>query len=332
MVIFTGRTVEDAIEKGLKELHLSRLKAHIKVVSREKRGFLGFGKKPAQVDIEGINEVTAHRANQKVVKGVPEEVNQKNEPVSSKFEDTMELRKVASIIKKMEEHGEVIDDSVKEDIVMHKKKTQTILEEAGHTEVLEALEKAEETVEEDVQVDESPEVAKTEQSFEEFVASEFPAQRELSKDIEKATEEVAEYVKKIIYEMDIDATVETSHNRRQINLQIETPEAGRVIGYHGKVLKSLQLLSQNFLHDRYSKNFSVILNVHDYVEHRTETLIEFTRKAANRVLETGKDYVMDPMSNSERKIVHKTITSIDGVDSYSEGNDPNRYVVVTAVQ
>lgn len=332
MVIFTGRTVEDAIEKGLKELHLSRLKAHIKVVSREKKGFLGFGKKPAQVDIEGINEVTAHRANQKVVKGVPEEVNQKNEPVSSKFEDTMELRKVASIIKKMEERGEVIDDSVKEDIVMHKKKAQTILEEAGHTEVLEALEKAEEPVEEDVQVDESPEVTKTEQSFEEFVASEFPAQRELSKDIEKATEEVAEYVKKIIYEMDIDATVETSHNRRQINLQIETPEAGRVIGYHGKVLKSLQLLSQNFLHDRYSKNFSVILNVHDYVEHRTETLIEFTRKAANRVLETGKDYVMDPMSNSERKIVHKTITSIDGVDSYSEGNDPNRYVVVTAVQ
>lgn len=332
MVIFTGRTVEDAIEKGLKELHLSRLKAHIKVVSREKKGFLGFGKKPAQVDIEGINEVTVHRANQKVVKGVPEEVNQKNEPVSSKFEDTMELRKVASIIKKMEERGEVIDDSVKEGIVMHKKKTQTILEEAGHTEVLEALEKAEEPVEEDVQVDESPEVTKTEQSFEEFVASEFSAQRELSKDIEKATEEVAEYVKKIIYEMDIDATVETSHNRRQINLQIETPEAGRVIGYHGKVLKSLQLLSQNFLHDRYSKNFSVILNVHDYVEHRTETLIEFTRKAANRVLETGKDYVMDPMSNSERKIVHKTITSIDGVDSYSEGNDPNRYVVVTAVQ
>lgn len=100
MVIFTGRTVEDAIEKGLKELNLSRLKAHIKVVSREKKGFFGFGKKPAQVDIEGINEVTAHRANQKAVKGVPEEVNQKNEPVSSKFEDTMELRKVASIIKK----------------------------------------------------------------------------------------------------------------------------------------------------------------------------------------------------------------------------------------
>lgn len=332
MVIFTGRTVEDAIEKGLRELHLSRLKAHIKVVSREKKGFLGFGKKPAQVDIEGINEVTAHRADQKAVKGVPDAVNQKNEPVSSKLEDTIELRKVSSIIKKMEESGEIIDDSVKDSIVKHKKSAQTILEEAGHTKVLEALEKVEEPEKEPVPVEEAPEAVQTEQSFEEFVASEFPAQRELSKDIEKATEEVAEYVKKVIYEMDIEATVETSHNRRQINLQIETPEAGRVIGYHGKVLKSLQLLSQNFLHDRYSKNFSVILNVHDYVEHRTETLIEFTRKAANRVLETGKDYVMDPMSNSERKIVHKTITGIDGVDSYSEGNDPNRYVVVTVVQ
>ena len=199
MVIFTGRTVEDAIEKGLKELNLSRLKAHIKVVSREKKGFFGFGKKPAQVDIEGINEVTAHRANQKAVKGVPEEVNQKNEPVSSKFEDTMELRKVTGIIKKMEERGEVIDDSVKEDIVMHKKKTQTILEEAGHTEVLEALEKVNEAETEKtpevVEVSDVPKPVRSEQSFEEFVASEFPAQRELSKDIEKRLKKLLNMLK-----------------------------------------------------------------------------------------------------------------------------------------
>ena len=151
----------------------------------------------------------------------------------------------------------------------------------------------------------------------------------LSKDIAKAAQEVSDYVTKIIYEMDIEVSIETSNNRRQINLQIETPEAGRVIGYHGKVLKSLQLLAQNFLHDRYSKNFSVSLNVHDYVEHRTEILIDFTQKVAKRVLESGQDYTMDPMSNSERKIVHKTVSTIRGVDSYSEGNDPNRYVVVT---
>lgn len=56
MVVFTGKTVEEAIENGLENLNISRLKAHIKVISREKKGFLGFGKKPAQVDIEAIIE------------------------------------------------------------------------------------------------------------------------------------------------------------------------------------------------------------------------------------------------------------------------------------
>ncbi|MGT2802831.1 RNA-binding cell elongation regulator Jag/EloR [Streptococcus henryi] len=331
MVIFTGRTVEEAIEKGLSELQLSRLKAHIKVVSREKKGFLGFGKQPAQVDIEGISETTVHKADQKAVKGVPDAINDLNAPVSSKLEDTIELSKVTDAIKKFEETGQVIDDSVKEAILENKKQPQTILEETNISDIIETAEEPEvqELVAEVAVESQSGE----EQSFEAFVASEFANEKEtLSTDIEKAAQEVSDYVKKIIYEMDVEASIETSHNRRQINLQIETPEAGRVIGYHGKVLKSLQLLAQNFLHDRYSKNFSVILNVHDYVEHRTETLIEFTKKAASRVLETGKDYVMDPMSNNERKIVHKTVTGIDGVESYSEGNDPNRYVVVSLLK
>ena len=52
--------------------------------------------------------------------------------------------------------------------------------------------------------------------------------------------------------MDVDASLEVSHNRRNIIIQIETDQPGRVIGYHGKVLKSLQLLAQNYLHDRHS--------------------------------------------------------------------------------
>ncbi|MDA6308011.1 Jag N-terminal domain-containing protein, partial [Escherichia coli] len=70
MVVFTGSTVEEAIQKGLKELDIPRMKAHIKVISREKNGFLGlFGKKPAQVDIEAISETTVIKANQQAVKG-----------------------------------------------------------------------------------------------------------------------------------------------------------------------------------------------------------------------------------------------------------------------
>lgn len=81
MVLFTGSTVEEAIQKGLKELDIPRMKAHIKVVSKEKKGFLGlFGKKPAQVDIEAISETTVIKANQQAIKGVPKEVNEKMNP------------------------------------------------------------------------------------------------------------------------------------------------------------------------------------------------------------------------------------------------------------
>ena len=55
-------------KKGLKDLNLPRMKAHIKVISREKKGFLGFGKKPARVSVEPINEKIAHEADQNTVK------------------------------------------------------------------------------------------------------------------------------------------------------------------------------------------------------------------------------------------------------------------------
>ncbi|EQB24350.1 RNA-binding cell elongation regulator Jag/EloR [Streptococcus equi] len=297
MVLFTGKTVEEAIEKGLQELGLSRLKAHIKVISKEKKGFLGFGKKPAQVDIEGINEKTVYKADKKAVRGVPEEINRQNAPVVNPDEvELEELRAVRSEGKRVAQSvaHQSINPSSTDQSVPAQSKAQPALSAAGMS-----------------QLD--------------------PAAADTSKDIELAAQEVSDYVTKIIYEMDIEASIERTNNRRQINLQIETPEAGRVIGYHGKVLKSLQLLAQNFLHDRYSKNFSVSLNVHDYVEHRTEILIDFTKKVSKRVLESGQDYTMDPMSNSERKIVHKTVSAIDGVESYSEGNDPNRYVVVSLI-
>lgn len=301
MVLFTGKTVEEAIETGLQELGLSRLKAHIKVISKEKKGFLGFGKKPAQVDIEGISDKTVYKADKKATRGVPEDINRQNTPAVNSADVEPEEIKATQRLE--------AEDT----------KVVPLMSEDSPAQTPSNL--AETVTETKAQQPSIP--------VEESEVPQDAGNDGFSKDIEKAAQEVSDYVTKIIYEMDIEATVETSNNRRQINLQIETPEAGRVIGYHGKVLKSLQLLAQNFLHDRYSKNFSVSLNVHDYVEHRTETLIDFTQKVAKRVLESGQDYTMDPMSNSERKIVHKTVSSIEGVDSYSEGNDPNRYVAVS---
>ena len=332
MVIFTGANVEEAIQNGLKTLDISRMRAHITIISREKKGFLGlFGKKLAQVDIEPIAETTVVKANQKAVKGVPEEINAKNEPVQSVSEATVDLGRVVAAIKKVEEEGETVSEDVKAEILKNEKQANTILEETGTIDLLktqsaiDSIHKEETTEKEEVSAEasEEQEVVSDTDSF-----SNLGIQIEEDYDIEEVVKHVTDYVQKVVDEMDVEATLSSTHNRRTINMQIDTNEPGRVIGYHGKVLKSLQLLAQNYLYNQYSKSFYIAINVNDYVEHRAEVLQSYAQKLAQRALEERYGQHTDPMSNSERKIIHRIISKMDGVTSYSEGDEPNRYVVV----
>ena len=291
------------------------MKAHIKVVSREKKGFFGlFGKKPAQVDIEAISETTVVKANQQAIKGVPKEINDQNDPVKTVSEATVDLGHVVAAIKKIEEEGQEISEEVKAEILKNDKEASTILEETGHIEVLKELQPEEAQDEVDAEKDSDLENLglKVEPTY----------------DTEKVVEEVTNYVQAIIDDMDVEGTISSTSNRRSINMQIDTNEPGRIIGYHGKVLKSLQLLAQNYLYNRYSRTFYITINVNDYVEHRAEVLQSYAQKLATRVLEEGRSQMTDPMSSSERKIIHRIISRMEGVTSYSEGDEPNRYVVV----
>ena len=303
---FTGTTVEEAIQNGLNELNIPRKKAHITVLAREKRGFLGFGKKPAQVEIDVISETTVVKANQKAVRGVPTEINELNEPVKSVSEATIDLGRVVSAVKEFEKSGQVLDDSIKAKILKNDQEAKTILEETGRIAILK---------DEDIKA-----------SGDGF--SDLDIKVERTYDIEQVVAEVSAYVQEILDDMDVEARIESSHNRRTINIQVDTNEPGRVIGYHGKVLKSLQLLAQNFLYNRYERNFYITINVNDYVEHRAEVLQGYAQKLAERVLEDQEAYHTDPMSSSERKIIHRIISKMPGLTSYSEGSEPNRYVVV----
>ena len=316
MVVFTGASVEEAIQEGLRQLDIPRMKAHITVISREKKGFLGlFGKKPAQVDVEPISETTMVKANQKAVKGVPDEINAKNEPVKSVSEETVDLGRVVAAIKKIEGEGEKVSDEVKAEILKHDKQANTILEETGTIELIKD------------QVQNSEPEEPTNLTKQDFADLGIEVEEE-NYNIDEVVAEVTDYVQEIVNEMDVEASLTSNYNRRTINMQIDTNEPGRVIGYHGKVLKALQLLAQNYLYVRYEKSFYISINVNDYVEHRAEVLQSYAQKLANRALEERRSQPTDPMSNNERKIIHRIISKMDGVTSYSEGDEPNRYVVV----
>lgn len=325
---FTGSSVEEAIQNGLVELNIPRKRAHITVVAREKKGFFGFGKKPAIVDIYVINETTVVKANQKAVRGVPTEINELNEPVKSISEATIDLGKVVAAVKEFEKSGQTLEDDIKAQILKNEKDATTILEETGRIEILpeELLHpsSADQLVDETIQ--DQPVTTNQSESTSEFADIDIKVESQY--DIEQVVAEVSEYVQEILDDMDVEARIETSHNRRTINIQVDTNEPGRVIGYHGKVLKALQLLAQNFLYNRYERNFYITINVNDYVEHRAEVLQGYAQKLAERVITEQEAYHTDPMSSNERKIIHRIISKMDGVTSYSEGSEPNRYVVV----
>ena len=343
MVVYSGRTVEQAIERGLKDLNLPRMRAHIKVISREKKGFLGFGKKPARVSVEPINEKIAHEADQNTVKVAPGAIKQFDDSVASPKDETIAFNKVTKLVT-VSDNKEIAQENLNQPVsteplgeeLTDKKQEQpkatiiplSVKRESSEEDATEFMASSLEPQLEPVAQVQTLETS--EGDFSAFVASEFSSDDSSEnnlEDIQGAADDVLSYLEKI----DVDASLEVSHNRRNIIIQIETDQPGRVIGYHGKVLKSLQLLAQNYLHDRHSKRFSVVLNVRDYLEQRTETLIDLAEKTATKVKETGREYVMDPMTNSERKIIHKALSQIEGVESHSEGDDPNRYVVVTKV-
>lgn len=304
---FTGSSVEEAIQNGLVELNIPRKKAHITVVAREKKGFFGFGKKPAIVDIDVINETTVVKANQKAVRGVPTEINELNEPVKSVSEATIDLGKVVAAVKEFEKSGQTLEDDIKAQILKNEKEATTILEETGRIEILpeELLHpsSADQLVDETIQ--DQPATTNQSESTSEFADIDIKVESQY--DIEQVVAEVSEYVQEILDDMDVEARIETSHNRRTINIQVDTNEPGRIIGYHGKVLKALQLLAQNFLYNRYERNFYITINVNDYVEHRAEVLQGYAQKLAERVITEQEAYHTDPMSSNERKIIHRII-------------------------
>ncbi|MGL6024646.1 MAG: protein jag [Cetobacterium sp.] len=98
---------------------------------------------------------------------------------------------------------------------------------------------------------------------------------------------------------------------------------GIIIGKKGKTLNSFEYLLNCIL-----KDCKIELDVEGFKEKRKETLRELGRKMAKKALITGKTIRLNPMPPRERKIIHEIINRFEGLDTFSEGADPKRYIVI----
>ena len=98
---------------------------------------------------------------------------------------------------------------------------------------------------------------------------------------------------------------------------------GIIIGKKGKTLNSFEYLLNSIM-----KDYRIEVDVEGFKAKRTETLRELGKKMAEKALKSGKPVRLNPMPPRERKIIHEVVNKYPELDTYSEGRDPKRYIVI----
>ena len=150
-------------------------------------------------------------------------------------------------------------------------------------------------------------------------------------DLEEQADAVADFVEELLGAMDVDAIAEPAveGERYYVDILEGAPDdLALLIGKHGQTLDAIQELTRNIVGRRLDERIRVLVDVEDYRKRRAARLEEQAQQAAQLALEMGQEQELDPMDALERKIVHDAVAGIDGVESGSRGEEPNRFVVI----
>jgi spoIIIJ-associated protein len=150
--------------------------------------------------------------------------------------------------------------------------------------------------------------------------------------LEEQAEVAAEFLAGVLERMGVRAEVERHLVDGIMYVDVGAPEdpedMGRLIGRHGQTLEALQEVVRGAVQRKTSGKPLVVVDVEDYRKRRRAQLVDRARELAEKVRSTGKRHRMEPMNAFERKIVHDAVSSVGGVESISEGEDPQRRVVL----
>ncbi|GIO69302.1 RNA-binding cell elongation regulator Jag/EloR [Paenibacillus sp. FSL M7-1455] len=142
-------------------------------------------------------------------------------------------------------------------------------------------------------------------------------------------EEAVRFIQDVGKSMGLDVTVDVQHAKDVTTLHIFGPDLGLIIGRRGQTLDALQYLA-NIVANRYSGSYiRIVLDAENFRERRKKTLEELADRLAGRVIRSGKEVVLEPMSPQERKVIHAKLQDHPQVKTFSKGEEPNRRIVIT---
>jgi spoIIIJ-associated protein len=161
--------------------------------------------------------------------------------------------------------------------------------------------------------------------------SETSADQQPSEELERQADAVADFLEELLERMGIDAIAEPSSRGDHMYVDIvDGPEEdlSLLLGREGQTLDAIQELTRMAVGRQLDERVRVVVDVADHKKRQEDRLAAMGRAAAERALESGEEVEMEAMNSYERKIVHDAVATVDGVESSSRGEDPNRFVVI----
>ena len=249
------------------------------------------------IEIKAMNKEQAITRALKILEASPEQVVRvKEKQKSLSFLGLFNREGIYEIEIDKELKKETIKTEIKKDIKTeikeHKKK-----ESREHKEKIEIKEK------------QYKETLTTREKLEEAV--------DASDLVEAKAKELLEYIG-----LNLRVDVNKVHDRTYlVNLYGE--DNGIIIGKKGKTLNSFEYLLNSLL-----KEYRIEVDVEGFKEKRNQTLRELGKKMAEKALKTNKAVRLNPMPPRERKVIHEVVNKYPELDTFSEGRDPKRYIVI----
>ncbi len=148
------------------------------------------------------------------------------------------------------------------------------------------------------------------------------AESDLAADVRSLLEEITRA-------LDVDCRVEVHEDEAGIRVDCLGTDMGSLIGRYGQTIDAVQYLVNAIVAKREGERIEVTVDAAGYRERRRATLEQLATRSAERVLASGLPLELDPMSAVERKVVHVHLQDLAGVETSSEGAEPNRYVVIS---
>jgi spoIIIJ-associated protein len=138
-----------------------------------------------------------------------------------------------------------------------------------------------------------------------------------------------ELLEEIADSLGLEAEVRVEERDGTLAGRLEGEDVGLFIGRHGQTIDAVQHLAQRIVFPEGPSSVRVVIDANGYRERRAEALHAEADDAADEALSSGKPVELEPLPPFERRIVHEYLRERGDVETHSEGNEPERYLVVT---